>query len=142
MIILPFANSSPGGFSIGIGMIMPVLIGLVFVFAGGTLYYIGTAPIVFDKYKGYFWKGRKVPDEVSDKSELKYFAELQNIHALQLLSEYCSGSENSCTSYELNLVLKNGSRINVVDHGNPIKLREDAQKLSGFLGKPVWDAIG
>ncbi len=104
------------------------------------MFYFGTSPIVFDKYKSSFWKGRKSPDEVSERKEIKYFTELANIHALQIISEYCSGNKSSYYSYELNLVLKNGSRINVVDHGNLTKLREDAQTLSAFLGKPVWDA--
>jgi hypothetical protein len=40
----------------------------------------------------------------------------------------------------LNLILKSGGRINVVDHGNIEKLKEDAQILSSFLSKPVWDS--
>ncbi|MDP6491172.1 MAG: hypothetical protein QGG69_05335 [Kiritimatiellia bacterium] len=59
----------------------------------------------------------------------------------QLLSEYCRSDKSSYYSYELNLVLQDGSRINVVDHGNKTKLREDAATLSEFLGRPVWDAI-
>jgi hypothetical protein len=141
IIIFLFAKSSSGEFSFSTDIILPMLIGLVFVIAGGCMFYFDTSPIVFDKYKGSFWKGRKAPDEVSDRKEIKYFTELENIHALQLVSEYCHGNKSSYYSYELNLILKNGSRINVVDHGNPAKLREDAQKLSVFLGKPVWDAI-
>jgi hypothetical protein len=57
------------------------------------------------------------------------------------LTEYVSGNKNSYYSYELNLVLNDGSRINVVDHGNLKQLRSDTQTLSQFLGKPVWDAI-
>jgi len=38
------------------------------------------------------------------------------------------------------LVLNDASRINVIDHGNIKKLREDGQKLAEFLGKPLWDA--
>jgi hypothetical protein len=140
MIVFPLAGSSSGSFSFSIEMIMPALIGLVFVVVGGFLFYFGISPIVFDKYKASFWKGRKAPDEVSDRKEIKYFTELANIHALQIISEYCSGNKSSYYSYELNLVLKNGSRINVVDHGNLEKLREDAQTLSSFLGKPVWDS--
>ncbi len=67
-------------------------------------------------------------------------APLSSIHALQLLSEFVSGSKNSYHSYELNLVLNDGSRINVVDHGNLERLRADASTLSQFLDKPVWDA--
>jgi hypothetical protein len=57
-----------------------------------------------------------------------------------LWSEFVSGSKNSYHSYELNLVLNDGSRINVVDHGNLERLRSDASTLSRFLDKPVWDA--
>ena len=39
------------------------------------------------------------------------------------------------------LVLKGGERINVVDHGNLKRIREDANTLPNFPGKPVWDAI-
>jgi hypothetical protein len=141
MIGFSAARLLSGEFAFGTDTIMPLLIGLVFEVSGGCMFYFGTAPIVFDKYKGSFWKGRKAPDEVSDRKEIKYFAELEDIHALQLISEFCRGNKSSYYSYELNLVLKNGSRINVVDHGNPAKLREDAHVLSAFLGKPVWDAI-
>ncbi len=61
------------------------------------------------------------------------------MHALQLISEYVSG-KSSYYSYELNLVLDDGSRINVVDHGNLAAIREDAGKLALFLAKPLWDA--
>ena len=60
--------------------------------------------------------------------------------ALQLLSEHVSGNDSSYYSYELNLVLEDGRRLSVVDHGDCEQLREDAQLLSQLLGKPVWDA--
>jgi hypothetical protein len=117
------------------------LFGLIFSFFGGYLLYDGITPIVFDKQKGFFWKGRKSPDEVFDKKILPYFAKLEDIHALQLISKHCSKNDGSYYSYELNLVLENGKRINVVDHGNKNKLRKEANNLSAFLAKPVWDAI-
>jgi hypothetical protein len=67
---------------------------------------------------------------------------LEDVYAIQLLSEYCCGNESRFYSYELNLVLKDGGRMNVIDHGNRAVLREQARELSLFLGKPVWDAIG
>jgi hypothetical protein len=121
--------------------IAPVLFSLIFVIVGGLLYYFGTSPIVFDKQRGYFWKGRKSPQDVYDKASIKKIASLGDIHAIQLVSEYIRGSKSSYYSYELNLVLKDGKRITVIDHGNLNRLREDAKKLSEFLGKPVWDAI-
>ena len=56
-----------------------------------------------------------------------------------MVSEYCSG-ETSFYSYELNLVLADGSRVNVVDHGNLPRIRRDAAMLAGFLGVPLGDA--
>ena len=53
----------------------------------------------------------------------------------------CSGDKSRYYSYELNLVLEDGSRLNVIDHGNVEAIRADAQKLAAFLGKPLWDAI-
>lgn len=119
----------------------------IFVLVGGVGLFLGTKPIVFDKTKGFFWKGRKTPHRGAKRSSLKDFAELEQIYALQLISEYCrsgSSSNNHYSyfySYELNLVLKDGKRINVVDHGDLNKLRDDAARLSNFLDKPVWDAI-
>lgn len=140
MIIFFVVELSSGKITLDSEMIFPLVMGLVFAVVGGSLFYYVTTPIVFDKYKGSFWRDRKGPDDVGDRRELKHYTELENIHALQLLSEFCSG-KSSYYSYELNLVLKDGRRINVVDHGNLKKLREDAQTLSGFLGKLIWDAI-
>ena len=39
------------------------------------------------------------------------------------------------------LVLQDGRRLNVVDHGNREQLRADAATLARFLGKPLWDAL-
>jgi hypothetical protein len=120
--------------------LFPIVFGLVFGGIGGWMIYTYSSPIVFDKRMGCFWKGRKSPNEVYDRKPLKYYAKLGDIHALQIISEYCKGSKNRrYYSYELNLVLSDGLRINVVDHGNLDKLRSDTQTLSRFLGKPVWD---
>jgi hypothetical protein len=119
----------------------PVLFSLIFVAVGGLLYYFGTSPIVFDKTVGYFWKGRKSPQDSPEPGTIKKLALLEDIHAIQLLSEYVRGNKSSYYSYELNLVLNDGKRITVIDHGNLKRLREDAQQLALFLGKPVWDAI-
>lgn len=126
------------GFSVR--MIATMSTGLLFVIAGIYGLYLYTTPIVFDKRSGFFWKGRKAPDKVSDRKVLKHFAELEEIHALQLISEYDEEKKENY-NYELNLVLKNGNRIIVVDHGDEDKLRKDAHTLSAFMEKPVWDAI-
>lgn len=131
---------STGSFSFTMETVMPLVIGLVFAIAGGCLLHFGTVPVVFDKSYGFFWKGKKSPAEVFDRSRLKVFTELAHIHALQLLSEYCRSGKHSYYSYELNLVLENGERINFIDHGNRTRLQEDAGTLAEFLEKPLWDA--
>lgn len=136
-----FFHFSHGTFSISLDTVAPLLFGIVFTAIGGGLFYYFTTPIVFDKKKAFFWKGRKNPDDDFVTNTVKYFARLEEIHALQLVSENCRNDDNSYRSYELNLVLKGGRRINVVDHGNESKLREDARTLSRFIEKPVWDAI-
>jgi hypothetical protein len=138
---IPVARLTSGdSFSMSGDWLIPLLIGMVFAVVGGVMLYFGIAPIVFDLRQGCYWKGRKNPGQVFDKRGLKDFAQLPDIHALQIISEYCSG-KNSFYSYELNLVLKDGSRVNVVDHGNLVALREDSTKLAQFLGRPLWDGL-
>jgi hypothetical protein len=121
--------------------LIPILVGSVFVVVGGCMYWFGSAPRVFDQSRASFWHGRKEPAMLNAAGRSENSTPLASIHALQLLTEYVSGNKNSYYSYELNLVLNDGSRINVVDHGNLKRLRSDTQTLSQFLGKPVWDAI-
>jgi hypothetical protein len=141
MIGFTASNISAGNVALNIETLFPIVFGLIFAGLGGTLLYFGTSPIVFDKGLRKFWKGRKSPREVFDESEIKKFASFENIHAIQLISEYVRSNKSSYYSYELNLVLKDGSRINVIDHGNKNKIRENAAALSAFLEKQVWDAI-
>lgn len=121
--------------------LVPFVAGTVFAVVGGCMYWFGTTPRVFDQSRASFWRGRKEPARLSATGQSENATPLASIHALQLLTEYVSGNKNSYYSYELNLVLDDGSRINVVDHGNLERLRSDAQSLAQFLGKPVWDAI-
>ena len=116
------------------------LFGLFFTSTSGWLYYFGTRPIVFDKLSGHFFKGKNDPAVEANKNTVKVWSPLDQIHALQLLSKYCL-SDNSYYSYELNLVLKDGRRINVVKHGNLVQLLIDTKILSVFLDKPIWNAI-
>ena len=102
--------------------------------------YYGSSPKVFDKRRGAFWKGRAGHQGVLARSGDTHSGDLEDVHALQLISEYCRSDKSSYYSYELNVVLEDGARVNIVDHGDHSRLREDAAALSAFLGKPVWDA--
>jgi hypothetical protein len=136
------SQGSSSGSSLA-GMILPLMIGLVFAGVGGVTttncVYFGLAPIVFDKRRGEYWKGRTAPYEAANREGMKHYAKLSGVRALQIIRERCTSKNSSYYSYELNLVLDDGSRLNVVDHGNLERLREDASRLGAFLGKPVWD---
>jgi len=113
----------------------------------------------FDRREGCFWKGRWKRGDGAlsirradlnarlEKEALKDYIDLADVYAIQLIKEYVPGSSGTDSrsspyySYELNLVLKDGERMNVVDHGNLTRIRADAIKLGEFLGNlPVWDA--
>ncbi|OHB58152.1 MAG: hypothetical protein A2Y12_07765 [Planctomycetes bacterium GWF2_42_9] len=123
------------------GIIVPGLACIIAVIASGGMLYFWTSPIVFDKRNGYFWKGRKSPDNVYNIDQTKTCTKLEKIKTIQLLSEHCTSKDSSYVSYEINLVLDDGKRINVVDHGKLTRIRSDAEKLSAFLGKPVMDLM-
>ncbi len=108
-------------------LIMPVFVGV-----GAFMWKKFTTPIVFNQSSQLFYKG---------KNDLDHSTPFASIHAIQLLKEYCRGDKSSYYSYELNLVLKTGERINVIDHGHSSTVIEDAQTLSAFLGKPVWNSV-
>jgi len=43
-------------------------------------------------------------------------------------------------SYEMNLVLTDGDRVNIMDHGKSKDVDESAQILGEFLAVPIWKA--
>jgi len=109
------------------------LVGLLFGSIGAAMLWSGTQPIVFDRAQGRYWKGWSPPPP-----DFGTGVELTAIHALQVVSEYCGG-KTRFYSYELNLVLKDGTRVNVVDHGDAARLRRDGSTIARFLGVPLWD---
>jgi hypothetical protein len=130
-------------------------IGIYFLFIvfGYGFLYMTNKMVVLDKIRGYFWKGRKTSDEVPDMNTVQDLTSLDSIHALQLVYWRSIASNVTSEIIELNLVLRNGGRVNVaayqVTAGNinrsfcnfEKKPRESAVILGRFLGRPVWDAI-
>lgn len=110
--------------------ILLTLLGSLLAGGIGLHLYFQSSYNVFDANRGFYTAGRFQRREVP----------LDEIYALQLISEHCRGSDSSFYSYELNLVLEDGRRINVVDHGDLTQLRADAQMISKRIDKPVWDA--
>lgn len=120
-----------------------IVIPLAFVLVAWLALKTLTEPIVFDIRSGWFWKGREAPSYVVTEQE-KDWVRLDDLVALQLLRAPARSSSNSRVRgdiYQINLVLKDGSRINVIGHGGRVKaIRDEARRLSHFLSCPLWDA--
>lgn len=111
---------------------------LAIISAGIAMIYLASAPIVFDKTTGLFWKGRRSPDPSISMTDPRNCTRLTDVHAVQLISKL--QTDNIGVFCELNLVMDNGRRIHVLDQRNADMIREYGKTLSRFLEKPLWDA--
>lgn len=122
-------------------IVLPVCVLTIFGAIGVALLYF-PRPRIFDKQIGWFWQGSPRLKQSSKVSQQKNACQLDQIKALQMIDEYITSSDSdghtsNYHSYELNLVLDDGSRLNVMDHGDKDSLLADANTLSEFLGVPV-----
>lgn len=105
------------------------LLPLVFLaLGGGMLWWLRRKEMCFEQFSGQCTQGTTVHS-------------LHDAHAIQLIREYVRSDKSSYYSYELNLVRRDGSRMNVTDHGSLRAIREDAALLASYLSLPVWDVI-
>lgn len=108
--------------------------------------------IVFDFEAQAFWKGPKKFHPVNGNyDKVADFVKFEDIYAIQILAEVVksvksSGSHNHRNSsfgsdyydsYEMNLILKDSSRVNVVDHANLNAIKREAYMIAGSLKIPV-----
>ena len=129
------------------------LAGLAFLAMGALVLWKLGRPATFDLLLGFYWKGRSLPNPPPGDVLWTQSVRLDDVHALQIVSDELqaeSPSESSpgrsdrgkrsYRSYELNLILTDATRVNVIDHGSHDQLRADAQTLAAFLNVPLWDA--
>jgi hypothetical protein len=143
MAIIWFSPISFDDMSFQSGHILPSIIGVVLLWIGCFLMRI-FKPVIFDRDEGYFWKGKK-PDQPQEIWDDKIpFVRIESIYALQIISqiEVSPKGGSSYNSYQLNIVSKDGKRVNVIDHGDLTRICDDAAALAEFLGKPLWDVGG
>jgi len=115
--------------------------GLVLIVVAVTLFHYATAPVVLDKLLGQARRGRKSSLPILRGIAVPQSAALADVYAIQLLGKSRDGRSRDFNSYEINLVLESGERLNVFEHRSESTIRADARLLSVFLGKPVWDGI-
>ena len=89
----------------------------------------------FDAELGCYWRARGAVDQQRPGPDA---VPLSSIRALQITPELVHHSEGDYTAYELNLVLADGRRVNVLDHGNLERLQTDARQIAAFLRVPLW----
>ena len=65
---------------------------------------------------------------------------MSRIVAIQIIGEVITSKDGRYKSFELNIVLDDSKRLNVIDHGNIKGVTADAQTLSTFLNVPIWHA--
>ncbi|MBC3846473.1 hypothetical protein H8K90_08785 [Winogradskyella echinorum] len=117
-----------------------LVFGLIFSSAGGVLFFNFYKPRVFDKQLGVYYKAYNVDIHKIRKDTSNKYIILKSIVALQIIGEHVKSDKGSYKSFELNLVLEDASRKNVVDHGNLKSIIDDAHVLSQFLNVPIWHA--
>lgn len=123
-------NIGPGIFAVVWGVL----------FGGMGLLLLGGKNFVFDKSAGVYFR-----DKESNRNVLldpKDRGMLNSIHAIQLLAKQITGDSDSGSymSYELNLVFKNGERLNIMDGGDCEYVESSAKQLATYLNVPIWKA--
>lgn len=103
-----------------------LLLGLPFLGVGA--YVMWPTKVLFDRARA----------SVTVKSRAISF---RDIAALQLITERVDGDDSAdYDSHELNLVLSDGTRLNLVDHAGKQVLRDDLVRLRALVGCRAWDA--
>ncbi|SHE23715.1 hypothetical protein [methanotrophic endosymbiont of Bathymodiolus puteoserpentis (Logatchev)] len=108
---------------------------VLFIFLGLVGFCFSSFPIVFDKKRNLFFRGRS-SELFMDYVEIN----LSEIYALQLIGEWVSGSDGGAyNNYQINLINKESKRLHVACYASNKKAKEDALILKNFLGVKLWD---
>ena len=102
--------------------------GIAILTFGITLVMPFVKQITFDKNRGSF------------KNNIDRKVKLENIISFQILNKMVTSKHGiSYPCYELNMLTKNGRRINVLNNNDIDQLKSDAEKLAAFLSVELID---
>ena len=121
--------------------LMMIVFGGLFAAVGIWMFFRFDEAIMFDKERGLYWKANKPPRLEQKTVKRSNCCLLEDVAGIQLLAEKVGSQGSAFFSYELNLVLSDSSRVQVIDHSNLDQIRMDAATLGTFLEVPVWDGI-
>lgn len=119
-----------------------IISSLIFLAPAGILFYFLYRSYIFDFQNGYFYDTRLTKKLFEFLHQEKYkdkIIPISEIHGLQIISEWVHGKNTSYTSYELNMILKDSRRVNIIDHGNIEEIRKNADELASKLWVKVYD---
>lgn len=117
-----------------------ILVPILFIIAGSIFMFFGGMPIRFDKEKMVFYKGWGANKNINH-------VYIDNIIAIQLLSttQLRSDGESNGSMYyenfEINLVLNNFTRKNVISLADRKTAIKDAKTISNYLNVKFWSAV-
>ena len=122
------------------------LVGLLVGGTGVVMKRVAGRPSVLDRRLGWYWMG-PTPRDAADVERRKDAVLIKDVHAVQYLEKWFerfdspAAGSTSHFSYEINLVMHDGSRVNVVNHGGQsCSLLPAASRTARFLDVPLWDA--
>lgn len=119
-----------------------IIFSFIFLAPAWIVFYFLYRSYIFDFQNGYFYDTRLAKKLFELLHQEKYknkIIPISEIHALQIISERVPGKNTSYTSYELNMVLKDSRRVNVIDHGNIEEIRKNADELASKLWVKIYD---
>ena len=119
-----------------LGLLFPLFVSLAFVGVGILMLFF-PRPRYLDKRLGWFWAGKKSPSGEQAFRQLAMASPLKELVALQIVAEEINGKNMSYTSWEINIIHEDGTRYNVIDHGNKNSIDSDANIISEFLSIPI-----
>jgi hypothetical protein len=153
-ILFSLIFTVPGALGVFVGspyfFLKGEIFGGIFMIIWGTLF--GAAgvfllksdkKVTFDKKSGSYYRGKELIRISVNNIEQQ--GKLEDIYSIQLISERIQssssdGGSSNFRSYELNLIFKDGARVNVMDHGNAADIELSAKNLAKFLNIPIWKA--
>lgn len=147
LIVIGFKNAFPK--LLGIDADPELLGGMVFCLGGSWFLYtffkrfIADDTLgVFDKRLCRYWEGDASLTQESEIIKLEKQCRLSTVVAVQLLSGTHRNTDGDPSPIEqLNLVLRDKSRVNILAYADRAAMMKEAAILASFLGVPVWADI-